>query len=440
MFGKTRDFEQGGVCSPMLGYNPGVCPTDPYLPTVSPQGHPYVGDMPQYKPGDAQADAVSWTEAYWGKAISELPRQAVEQSLEAWFCYYNQAICDELWRAGQRDFAKGVARLLVGIGVGILVGVAAAAVCTTGIGCVIVVGAISGAASSGSVYLFDVGQGDREYTGDDLATDMVEGAVVGAVTGVVFVKLSGAAKLCSFSGETPVLMADGSVEPIEKIKTGDSVVATSRDSGVTTRRQVTALHVNADADLTDVTLETADGHHAKIHTTQNHPFWDVTAQAWVAAGQLQTGHELATPDGTQAKVADVSNFVGHETMYNLTVADIHTYYVVAGTTPVLVHNCPAWSPDTGGKLPESWGSGSPNKKGIGSRWQDPGNPGSGVRIDQGNPNSPFPSQQVDHVIVRDNGKVIGRDGKPIRGSINEDPTNAHIPLSEWLNWSSWNTP
>ena len=26
-------------------------------------------------------------------------------------------------------------------------------------------------------------------------------------------------------------------------------------------------------------------------------------------------------------------------MYDLTVDDIHTYYVMAGTTPVLVHNC-----------------------------------------------------------------------------------------------------
>jgi len=26
-------------------------------------------------------------------------------------------------------------------------------------------------------------------------------------------------------------------------------------------------------------------------------------------------------------------------MRNLTVADLHTYYVIAGTTPVLVHNC-----------------------------------------------------------------------------------------------------
>ena len=28
-------------------------------------------------------------------------------------------------------------------------------------------------------------------------------------------------------------------------------------------------------------------------------------------------------------------------MYNLTVTTDHTYYVIAGNTPVLVHNCPA---------------------------------------------------------------------------------------------------
>lgn len=29
---------------------------------------------------------------------------------------------------------------------------------------------------------------------------------------------------------------------------------------------------------------------------------------------------------------------GAHDMYNLTVADLHTYYVLAGDTPVLVHN------------------------------------------------------------------------------------------------------
>ncbi|WP_246273346.1 hypothetical protein [Phytohabitans houttuyneae] len=38
-------------------------------------------------------------------------------------------------------------------------------------------------------------------------------------------------------------------------------------------------------------------------------------------------------------VVKVDNHVGEESMHDLTVADIHTYYVLAGTEPVLIHNC-----------------------------------------------------------------------------------------------------
>ncbi|WP_373700934.1 RHS repeat domain-containing protein, partial [Neisseria dentiae] len=91
------------------------------------------------------------------------------------------------------------------------------------------------------------------------------------------------------------------------------------------------------------------------------------------------------------------------------------------------------------KIPKEWTK-SPNKKGEGFRWQDPNNKGNGVRIDKGNPNHTHPTQQVDHVIVRSNGKVIGRDGNPISGSIKDDPQNAHIPLREYKKWKQWNSP
>lgn len=91
------------------------------------------------------------------------------------------------------------------------------------------------------------------------------------------------------------------------------------------------------------------------------------------------------------------------------------------------------------KLPGSWGPGVPNKKGVGTRWFDPSNPGNGVRIDQGLPGSPQLSQQVDHVVVRGGGKVIGPDGKPIVGSLSDNP-QAHIPLTDWMSWSSWSAP
>ena len=88
------------------------------------------------------------------------------------------------------------------------------------------------------------------------------------------------------------------------------------------------------------------------------------------------------------------------------------------------------------KLPNGWGSGRANQKKTGTRWEDPNNPGNGVRVDMGDPNSPNPSQRVDHVVVRQNGRVIGPDGKPISGPIAQNP-NSHIPLSDWLKWTNW---
>jgi hypothetical protein len=58
------------------------------------------------------------------------------------------------------------------------------------------------------------------------------------------------------------------------------------------------------------------------------------------------------------------------------------------------------------KIPESWGDAQPNKKKPGWRWRDPANQGNGVRIDRGDADSSFPSQRVDHVILR-------KDGQPI---------------------------
>ncbi|MFB7944309.1 polymorphic toxin-type HINT domain-containing protein [Kitasatospora phosalacinea] len=53
---------------------------------------------------------------------------------------------------------------------------------------------------------------------------------------------------------------------------------------------------------------------------------------------LHTGDTLRTDTGATAQVASIRHWTGLEPAYNLTVADFHTYYVLAGTTPVLVHN------------------------------------------------------------------------------------------------------
>lgn len=86
------------------------------------------------------------------------------------------------------------------------------------------------------------------------------------------------------------------------------------------------------------------------------------------------------------------------------------------------------------RIQKSWGDSKPNKKGVGERWQDPNDKGNGVRVDQGNPMNSQPVQQVDHVLVRSGGKVIGRDGNQIAGSIESNFEKAHIPLTDYVKW------
>nr|WP_232072752.1 polymorphic toxin-type HINT domain-containing protein [Phytohabitans flavus] len=77
-----------------------------------------------------------------------------------------------------------------------------------------------------------------------------------------------------------------------------------------------------------------------LHTTAEHPFWSLTRNSWVNASQLLPGEHARTSDGQTATITAVRNFVAARHMHNLTVADIHTYYVLAGNIPVLVHNDP----------------------------------------------------------------------------------------------------
>jgi hypothetical protein len=141
----------------------------------------------------------------------------------------------------------------------------------------------------------------------------------------------------SFTPDTPVLMADGSTKTIAEIRVGDLVLATDPATGKTKAEKVTALHNNRDHAFADLTVG-APGSTAVIHTTAEHRFWDESSRTWIVAAALPVGDTLHTPSGAAVPVADVRTFAGLHHMRNLTVAEIHTYYVLAGTTPVLVHN------------------------------------------------------------------------------------------------------
>ena len=150
---------------------------------------------------------------------------------------------------------------------------------------------------------------------------------------------SGRLECHSFDPNTKIVMADGRHRRIRDVKLGDKVLATDPHTGKVQGRTVSALHVNQDTHLADVTVVTGDGTVHRVHTTQHHQFWNATTKAWTDAADLHQGDLLLVAGTGWARVVDVRSFVRPRAMLDLTVAEIHTYYVLAGKTPVLVHNC-----------------------------------------------------------------------------------------------------
>ncbi len=151
---------------------------------------------------------------------------------------------------------------------------------------------------------------------------------------------------CSFSPDTPVLLANGTTKPIGKLEDGDQVESADPNTGKEEGgRTVQHIWINHDTDLLDVVVSTGHGHTATIHTTANHPFWDNTTHTWVAAGNLKPGHQLNSTGAQHPTVLATRATPGAANRWNLTVQQLHTYYVLAGTTPVLVHNTSGCGPD-----------------------------------------------------------------------------------------------
>jgi RHS repeat-associated protein len=147
----------------------------------------------------------------------------------------------------------------------------------------------------------------------------------------------------SFAPGTEVLLPDGTTKAIEDLQLGDEVLATDPETGETTTEQVTAtITGEGQKNLVTLTLDTTgtDDAPATIVATDAHPFWVPALSEWVDATDLQPGQWLRTSAGTHIQITAVTRHTSPSTtVHNLTVANLHTYYVLAGATPVLVHNC-----------------------------------------------------------------------------------------------------
>ncbi|MFZ3494698.1 polymorphic toxin-type HINT domain-containing protein [Streptomyces sp. 5.8] len=259
------------------------------------------------------------------------------------------------------------------VGAACVAGAAAAGAATAGAGFALAAGcgAVAGAAGAAVANLMDP-KADHSVMG--VLQDVVVGAVVGAVGGVagagaavaakglakgaknLVAKMTGGGGACkipnSFTAGSLVLMADGTTKPIEEIENGDKVQASDPETGETAPKDVTAtIQGEGIKSLVEITVDT-DGDAVSasdtITATDGHPFWVTDIADWVDAKDLRSGQWLQTSSGSLVQIKSINRWTEQSaTVYNLTVSDVHTYYVLAGAAPVLVHNCGGGAVDEG---------------------------------------------------------------------------------------------
>lgn len=124
-----------------------------------------------------------------------------------------------------------------------------------------------------------------------------------------------------FVAGTPLLTPGGD-KRIEEFKPGDQVLSRSEhdSEGPTEAKVVEEVFVRVSPVLT---LQVAG---REIRTTAEHPFY-VKGVGWRCAKELRPGDELLSHDGDAVVLDAVGDLDTIETVYNLRVADYHTYFV-----------------------------------------------------------------------------------------------------------------
>jgi hypothetical protein len=143
-----------------------------------------------------------------------------------------------------------------------------------------------------------------------------------------------------FTAATKILLATGTAIPISRPRPGQKVLATNTHTGKTRPKKIAAVLVHHDTNRYNLTISTGGGHTAVIHTTRNHLFWSPNTHRWTKAAALKYGTHLTTPTGTTATALGGHN--AHTRtgwMWDLTIPGDHDFYVVAGITATLAHNC-----------------------------------------------------------------------------------------------------
>ncbi|WIM97628.1 DNRLRE domain-containing protein [Actinoplanes oblitus] len=150
-------------------------------------------------------------------------------------------------------------------------------------------------------------------------------------------------KCNSFVPGTRVLLAGGATKAIEDLEVGDQVLSTDVETGENQARPVTDVRSHAGVKkLVTVTVD-ADGRAGSktgsFTSTAAHLFWLPDAGRWVEGAGLKPGMWLQTGSGIWVKITSIVKHTRTERVHNLTVDGQHDYYILAGDTSLLVHNC-----------------------------------------------------------------------------------------------------
>jgi hypothetical protein len=133
-------------------------------------------------------------------------------------------------------------------------------------------------------------------------------------------------------------------QAIGTLHVGESVWSYNPQTKKMELEPIQKVWLNHDTDLVDLTLlATVKGAHGKtaqqkevLHTNEKHPFL-TREKGFLPVSQLKPGMHVREANGGYGVVARVVIVPGAMWMYNLTVAQDHTY--VVGLAQWIVHNC-----------------------------------------------------------------------------------------------------
>jgi hypothetical protein len=149
---------------------------------------------------------------------------------------------------------------------------------------------------------------------------------------------------CSFTASTAVMTAVGK-QAIGSLHVGEKVLAYNSKTHKMELQPILHVWIDKDNDLVDLTLTTV--HRTQqgrgvsrqsevIHTNKKHPFL-TKEKGFLPVGQIKLGMHVLRADGQWGIVTGWKVVAGAMTMYNLEVAQDHTFTVGAGEW--VVHNC-----------------------------------------------------------------------------------------------------